>query len=113
MGDRTQNFFSAIFDDATALESERKKMAVRIMPIDYDRSVHSDLGYSGWVQFPDGEIYIVNYINDDAPKGQIRGYSLRPGDIVFGEKKKPEHAGIKRYLQWRTQTVCAEFLPRF
>ena len=85
MGDKTQNFFSAIFDDATALESDRRKMGVRIMPIDYDRSVHSDLGYSGWVQFPDGEIYIVNYINDDAPVGQIRGYCLYPSDIILEE----------------------------
>ena len=37
----------------------------------------SDTGYSGWVQFDDGEIYVVNYIVDDAPNGQIRGYALR------------------------------------
>ena len=83
MSSKTQNFFSAVFDTDTALASERKNMAVRIMPVDYDRSPHSDLGYSGWVQFPDGEIYIVNYIVDDAPKAQIRGYSLDPGDFVL------------------------------
>ena len=83
MGDKTQNFFAAIFDDATALAEKRNEMSCRIMPIDYDRSPHSDLGYSGWVQFEDGEIYIVNYINDDAPNGQIRGYSLRPEDIML------------------------------
>jgi sialidase-1 len=44
----------------------------------------SDTGYSGWVQFPDGEIYVVNYIVDDAPKGQIRGYSLRKEDFLLG-----------------------------
>ena len=42
------------------------------MPVDFDRSPVADLGYSGWVQFEDGEIYIVNYIVDDAPKAQIR-----------------------------------------
>jgi sialidase-1 len=36
------------------------------------------------VQFPDGEIYVVNYIVDDAPKGQIRGYSLRKEDFLLG-----------------------------
>ena len=42
------------------------------------------LGYSGWVQFPDGEIYIVNYIVDDAwDKGQIRGYSLTMDDFIL------------------------------
>jgi sialidase-1 len=51
------------------------------MPVDYDRSPNSDLGYSGWVQFDDGEIYIASYIVDDFPHGQIRGYSLRLEDF--------------------------------
>ena len=56
----------------------------RILPIDYERSPLADTGYSGWVQFPDGEIYIVNYIVDDAiDKAQIRGYSLRMEDFVL------------------------------
>jgi sialidase-1 len=37
------------------------------------------------VQFPDGEIYIVNYILDDAPKAQIRGYSLTMRDFWLQE----------------------------
>jgi sialidase-1 len=37
------------------------------------------------VQFDDGEIYIVNYIVDDAPKGQIRGYSLGMEDFLLEE----------------------------
>ncbi len=40
----------------------------RILPIDFDRSLRSDLGYSGCVRFDDGEIYIVNYILDDWPR---------------------------------------------
>ena len=35
-----------------------------------------DGGYGGWVELPDGSIYAVNYITDDAPKPQIRGYRL-------------------------------------
>jgi len=35
-----------------------------------------DGGYGGWVELPDGDIYAVNYITDDAPKPQIRGYRL-------------------------------------
>ena len=34
-------------------------------------------------QFPDDEIYAVNYIMDDAPKAYIRGYSLQPADFVL------------------------------
>ena len=57
------------------------------MPLDFDRSPKSDTGYSGWVQFPDGEIYIVNYIVDDAyDSAQIRGYSLRPEAFALPER---------------------------
>lgn len=83
VGRWTQNFFSAITDRESALASTREGAWTRIMPLDYDRSPHSDLGYSGWVQFPDGEIYVVQYLLDDAPKGQIRGYALQPGEFLF------------------------------
>ena len=33
-----------------------------------------DQGYSGWVNLPDGRIFVVNYIRDDGPMAQIRGY---------------------------------------
>lgn len=42
--------------------------------LDNDRSLAPDSGYSGWVQLPDGDLYVVNYLNDDAPRAQIRGY---------------------------------------
>ena len=45
-----------------------------IMPIDHDRSPRSDGGYTGWVVLDDNRIFCVNYINDDAPMAQIRGY---------------------------------------
>ena len=83
VGSWTQNFFAALTDDASALASSRGEASTRILPIDFDRSPHSDLGYSGWVQFDDGEIYIVNYIVDDAPKGQIRGYALQPEEFLL------------------------------
>lgn len=83
MGACTQNMFAAVFTEDTAKTSERLGQSVRIMPIDYDRNKTSDLGYTGWVQFEDGEIYIVNYIMDDAPKAQIRGYSLKLTDIIL------------------------------
>ncbi len=82
-GSWTQNFFAALTDRDSALAEVRKEARTRILPIDFDRSPHSDLGYSGWVQFDDGEIYIVHYIVDDAPKGQIRGYALRESDFLL------------------------------
>ena len=79
----TQNTFAALTDVESCLATERSEAHTRILPLDFDRSPESDTGYTGWVQFPDGEIYIVNYILDDAPKAQIRGYSLRESDFLF------------------------------
>ena len=42
--------------------------------LDNDRALSADSGYSGWVQLPDGTLYVVNYITDDAPRAHIRGY---------------------------------------
>jgi sialidase-1 len=82
LGAWTQNFFAAVTDAESALAGDRAQASTRIMPIDFDRSPQADLGYSGWVQFDDGEIYIVNYIVDDAPRAQIRGYALPPSDFL-------------------------------
>ena len=83
LGSWTQNVFAAILHGDQLLETERRAQSARILPLDFDRSPVSDLGYTGWVQFPDGEIYVVNYIVDDAPKAQIRGYSLSAEDFLL------------------------------
>lgn len=36
-----------------------------------------------WVQFEDGGIYVVNYIFEDAAKGQIRAYSFWENDFLL------------------------------
>ncbi len=81
-----QNLFSGLTDDESALATDRRGARTRIMPIDFDRSASADTGYSGWVQFKDGEIYVVNYIMDDAPCAQIRGYSLQMSDLILEER---------------------------
>ena len=85
MGWSAQNFFAGLTDKASALADKRGDAHTRILPIDFDRSPASDTGYSGWVQFDNGEIYIVNYIMDDAPKGQIRGYALHMSDFLLND----------------------------
>ena len=75
--------FAALTDTESALATDRSEAHARILPIDFDRSPESDTGYSGWVQFDDGEITIVNYIIDDAPKAYIRGYSLHLSDFIL------------------------------
>ena len=84
LGSWTQNLFAALTDDESALAPVRSRAWTRILPVDFDRSPESDQGYTGWVQFEDGEIYIVNYIMENAPKAQIRGYSLRGEDFLLG-----------------------------
>jgi sialidase-1 len=79
----TQNLFAALTDVESCLAPSREEAHARILPVDFDRSAESDTGYSGWAQFPDGEIYIVNYIVDDAPKAHIRGYALTERDLLL------------------------------
>ena len=50
------------------------------MMIDHDRSPHPDGAYNGWVNLPNGDIYVAQYINDDAPMAQIRGYRISRSD---------------------------------
>lgn len=80
---RMQNVFAAFFEPETLFATDRQEQKFRVMPLDYDRNAVPDLGYTGWVQFDDGEIYVVNYIKDDAEKAQIRGYSFYPEDVVL------------------------------
>lgn len=79
----TQNMFAAFMSRETIEATGRRDQRVRIMPLDYDRNPSPDIGYTGWVLFEDGEIYVVNYIKDDADKAYIRGYSFCPLDVVL------------------------------
>ncbi|MFA6959407.1 MAG: sialidase family protein [Opitutaceae bacterium] len=83
-GNMTQNVFATLTDIDGCLNPNRAEIATRVLPLDHDRSPHADTGYTGWGQFADGEIYVVNYLLDDAPKAQIKGYSLTEADIVLG-----------------------------
>ena len=87
LGSWTQNLFGAFFDVETALATERSQQSVRIFPIAFDRSPQSDTAYSGWVRQKNGEFYVVNYLLDDAPKAQIRGYSFSLDDVILPEIK--------------------------
>ena len=53
----------------------------RIFPIDYDRSIRPDTGYSGWCELPGGDVLVAYYINDDAPRAQIRCCRLSREDL--------------------------------
>ena len=62
--------------DSEAQEDYRANAEARFAFLDNDRSVSPDSGYSGWVQLDDGDLYVVNYITDDAPRAYIRGYKV-------------------------------------
>jgi hypothetical protein len=62
--------------------------------LDNDTSPHADWGYGDWLELPGGDVYVVNYIVDDAPRNRpgIRGYRVsreelfsdtRSEDLVF------------------------------
>ena len=52
-----------------------------ILPLDHDRSSRSDGGYTGWVVLHTGKIFCLNYVVDDAPLAQIRGYWFDESDF--------------------------------
>lgn len=83
----TQNVFAAFLSENAVLKTDFLSHNIRVFPLDYDRNPRPDLGYTGWVQFDDGEIYVVNYIKDDRDKAQIRGYSFTPEDVMLPETK--------------------------
>ena len=54
-----------------------------ILPLDHDRSHRPHSGYTGWVVLHTGKIFCVNYLVDDAPEAQIRGYWFDESDFYI------------------------------
>jgi sialidase-1 len=79
-------FMGALLSSEEFFHDEGLPQNGRIFPIDYDRSPRPDTGYSGWCVLPDQDAYIVNYIVDDAPKAQIRGYRLSKREVVASQE---------------------------
>jgi hypothetical protein len=80
-GPWAKNTFAYLESVESALQPDRALQSGTIMPIDHDRSPKSDGGYTGWVEIQPGSFLCVNYIVDDAPKAQIRGYRFREDDF--------------------------------
>jgi len=83
-GIRNLNTFACLEPLDSALERDRTLQRASILPLDHDRSPHADSGYTGWAALPDGEIFIVNYVVDDATVAQIRGYWITEGMFCLG-----------------------------
>ena len=78
-GHHGQNIMGCLIKKEDILEIDRDKIESR----NYDRNINSNCGYTGAVQFEDGMIYIVSYIVDDNPVGQIRGYSFYLNNLII------------------------------
>lgn len=93
------NLFAGFLFENELKNTEYSKQGIRVFPIDYDRSSESDTGYSGWVKFNDGEIYVVNYLVDDKqykglPQAQIRGYCFSLKDIFIDYEESTKKLGM-------------------
>ena len=73
-GGSSVHTFAFIEPAESALEPDRKAQQGLLLPLDLDASSWADSGYTGWVEYERGKFLAVNYINDDAPMAQIRGY---------------------------------------
>lgn len=83
-----RNTFACLIDKNSLMDEKASCSHSIILPLDHDGSKKPDSGYTGWVELPDGTIYIVNYITDNAPKAHIRWYKLKEKE--FGDKYNPD-----------------------
>ncbi|MEJ5297891.1 MAG: sialidase family protein [Armatimonadota bacterium] len=76
-----KNTFAYLESVGSALEPEQSRQSGIVLPLDHDRSASPDSGYTGWVEYEPGRFLVVNYIRDDAPAAQIRGYRFSESDF--------------------------------
>jgi sialidase-1 len=65
----------------SALEPDVSRQKGLLLPLDLDASPFADSGYTGWVEYERGRFLCANYINDDSPLAQIRGYRFSVDDF--------------------------------
>ena len=74
MGGSSVHTFAYLEPVESALSPDRSHQKGLILPLDLDTSPFADSGYTGWVETEPGRFLVANYINDNAPLAQIRGY---------------------------------------
>jgi len=80
-GGTSVHTFAFLEPTESALEPDLKRQKGLLLPLDLDTSPFADSGYTGWVEVERGEFLCANYINDDAPLAQIRGYRFGLSDF--------------------------------
>ena len=74
MGGSSVHTFAYLEPVESALSPDLSNQKGLVLPLDLDTSPFADSGYTGWVETEPGRFLVANYINDDAPLAQIRGY---------------------------------------
>ena len=74
MGGSSVHTFAFLEPVESALCTDRTRQKGLLLPLDLDASPFADSGYTGWVEYERGRFLVANYIVDDAPLAQIRGY---------------------------------------
>tara|TARA_B100000686_G_scaffold316228_1_gene363840 strand:+ start:438 stop:1262 length:825 start_codon:yes stop_codon:yes gene_type:complete len=72
-----------IAGDPDCVANHQNSSGHRYFFIDHDRSIHADGAYSGWVQRNSGDLFVVQYINDDSPYAHIRSYEISRSDWIL------------------------------
>ena len=75
-----KNTFACLIDKESLSKAPYCRFSI-ILPLDHDRSKKSDSGYTGWIETPDGRIYIVNYINKTNLKPDIVWYEINENEF--------------------------------
>ena len=65
--------------------------------VEHDRSIHPDGAYCGWVQLPNGDLFVVQYIVDDAPTAHLRSYSINRRDWILCPEGKILSVDTRKY----------------
>ncbi len=76
-----RNTFAYLETVESSKARELGKQGGIILPLDHDRSPRSDGGYTAWAVLHNDRIFCVDYIVDDAPMAQIRGYWFSENDF--------------------------------
>ena len=81
LGGSSAHTFAFLEPVESALCPEPSGQKGLLLPLDLDASPFADSGYTGWVEYERGRFLVANYIVDDAPLAQIRGYRFSLDDF--------------------------------
>lgn len=81
VGGSSVHTFAYLEPVESALATDLSEQKGLLLPLDLDNSPFADSGYTGWVEYERGRFLAANYIVDDAPLAQIRGYRFSLDDF--------------------------------